>query len=73
MALGRRLHPRGKEPTWVNYEFPDLRPVSIPHHSKPIYKWTAGSILDQLEQDLERLEEKYGTDGEEHPNESDQQ
>jgi len=33
-ALGR-VHDkkRGKEPTWVNRDFPGLRPLTIPHHS----------------------------------------
>ena len=51
-ALGRKQDPRGKEPTWVNPDFPILRPVSIPHH-KELNKYTAKSILDQLEEDIE--------------------
>jgi hypothetical protein len=56
-ALGRIRHQRGKEPTWINPDFPRLRPVSIPHHSKDLNRFTAQSILDQLEPDLEALEE----------------
>lgn len=56
-SLGRKQHDRGKEPTWINEVFPDLRPVSIPHHASDLNRFTAQSILDQLEQDLKRLEE----------------
>ncbi len=55
--LGRVLYKRGKEPTWVSEQFPELSPLSIPHHSKDVNKYTAGGILDQLELDLERWEE----------------
>lgn len=52
-ALGRRQAKRGKEPNWVNPNFPDLHPVSIPHHGgKDIPQGTKNSILDQLEDDL---------------------
>jgi hypothetical protein len=56
-ALGRVRSKRGSEPTWVSELFPDLRPISIPHHSKPLARYTAMSILDSLELDLERIEE----------------
>ncbi len=56
--LGRELNKRGKEPTWVNERFPDLHPLSIPHHgSRDLNRFTAGGIIDQLELDLERWEE----------------
>ena len=56
--LGRVKSKRGKEPTWVNERFPELYPLSIPHHgSHDLNRFTAGSILDQLENDLERWEE----------------
>lgn len=56
--LGRTKSDRGKEPTWINSQFPHLRPLSIPHHgSKDLNKYTAGSILDQLEEDIEQWEE----------------
>lgn len=48
----------GKHPTFINPEFPELRPVSIPNHSTPLNKNTARSILDQLEADLECWEIK---------------
>ena len=63
-SLGRVLHPRGKEPTWVSKQFPSLRPLSIPHHSTDLNRYTAGNILDQLEEDLERFEERIKDFGE---------
>jgi hypothetical protein len=60
-AMGRRRHPRrGKEPTWVSDVVPNSRPLSIPSHSRDLNKITAGSILDRLEEDLDRPEEIYG-------------
>jgi len=59
-ALGRERHKRGSEPTWVSTLFKDIRPVSIPSHAgRDLNRNTAGSILNQLEEDLERLEEIY--------------
>lgn len=55
--LGRKQAPRGKEPTFVSELLPKSRPLSIPHHSKALKKWTASSILDQLEKDIDDLEE----------------
>ena len=57
-SLGRVLSKkRGKEPTWVNQRFTDLRPLSIPRHgSKDLNKYTANSILDQLEFDIDKFE-----------------
>jgi hypothetical protein len=46
---------RGKEPTYVSVYFPELRPLSIPSHSK-VNPFTANSILDTLEADLDKLE-----------------
>lgn len=59
VACGRGLHTgRGKEPTWVSKYFPKLlRPLGIPHHSKELNPYTAASILDQLETDLDAIEE----------------
>lgn len=56
-SVGRTLHGRGKEPTWVNLRFPDLRPISIPHHSKELNRFTANNIINQLEEDIVRHEE----------------
>jgi hypothetical protein len=56
--LGRVKSDRGKEPTWVNKQFPHLRPLSIPHHgSSDLNRFTARGILDQLEEDIEQWEE----------------
>jgi len=56
--LGRDRNDRGKEPTWVNRQFPYLRPLSIPHHgSIDLNKFTARGILDQLEEDIKKWEE----------------
>jgi len=57
-ALGRKLHPRGKEPTYVSEELPHRPPLSIPGHTE-LNKITAQKILDQLEVDLIELEEQY--------------
>jgi hypothetical protein len=54
-ALGRTRAKRGKEPTWVNRSHPSLKPVSIPHHAK-LNRFTAGSILDALELDIDEIE-----------------
>jgi hypothetical protein len=61
-SLARALHrvpsKRGKHQTWVNQNFPDLRPLSIPHHgSKDLNRITANNILDQLELDIDKFEE----------------
>lgn len=56
--LGRFRDDRGKEPTWVNEQFPTLRPLSIPHHSTDLNKNTARAMLDQLQEDIEKWEEE---------------
>ena len=58
--VGRKLDPRGKEPTWVNENFTELRPISIPHHSH-LVNATKDSILDDLEMDIERWEQELGS------------
>jgi hypothetical protein len=55
--IGRVKSKRGKEPTWVSSQFSDLRPLSIPNHTHDLNKFTARSILDQLESDVEKWEE----------------
>lgn len=55
--VGRRRAKRGKEPTWVNEELPERRPVSIPNHPGDLSRFTAKAILDQLEADLEGYED----------------
>jgi len=54
--LGRwRLKKQTSEPQWIT-DIPGLRPISIPGH-KAINPYTAASILDSFEMDLEYLEE----------------
>lgn len=54
-ACGRIRHKRGREPNWVNQDYRQLRPLSIPRH-RELNKFTAQSILDQLEIDLDTIE-----------------
>jgi hypothetical protein len=61
--LGRRRAKRGSEPTWVSEAFPDLRPVSIPNHPTDLNRYTAKSILNELEADLDRYEELLRSPG----------
>jgi hypothetical protein len=57
--LGRRSVKRGKEPTWENDNFPELRPLAIPHHgARDLPPGTKNSILTQLEDDLIAWENK---------------
>jgi hypothetical protein len=57
-ALGRVPSKRGKHQTWVHQTFPDLCPLSIPHHgSKDLNRITANKILDQLEIDIDKFAE----------------
>lgn len=60
--LGRRRANTGKEPTWVNEELSNRRPVSIPSHPGDLNRHTARSILDQLEGDLDEYEELLSAD-----------
>jgi hypothetical protein len=57
-ALGRHhdTH-RGKEPTFVSRLLPHSRPISIPNHPGSLKKYTAGNILDKLEEDIAALED----------------
>jgi hypothetical protein len=72
--LGRVPFKRGSEPTWVSSNFPDkLYPLSIPHHSGDLNKFTARSIIEQLELDIEQWElvieeEKDNGEGNENTN-----
>lgn len=54
-AMGRTKAKRGKHPTYIGGP-PGAMPISIPNHSK-VKRFTAGSILDQIEQDLDTYEE----------------
>ena len=56
--LGRVKSNRGKEPNYINQIFPLLRPISIPNHPGSLYKFTAGNILDSLEEDIFTHEEE---------------
>jgi hypothetical protein len=58
MALGRSLFRRGKEPNYVSDILPNRPPISIPHHgSRALSRFTAESILNDLEDDFSALEE----------------
>lgn len=48
---------RGKEPTYVSTAFPELNPLSIPGH-KTVNPYTADSIMDTFEADLDRWEDR---------------
>ena len=66
-ALGCKIDPRGKEPTYVNEQLPGLLPVSIPNR-KDLAPGTKANILDSLEGHIyaweDRLEkEKANTNG----------
>jgi hypothetical protein len=65
--LGRRLSDSGKHPTYESVAFPDLRPISIPSHARAMNPFVVESILDDLEIDCLRLEERL-TDNSEEPN-----
>ncbi len=66
-AFGRKRAKRGKEPTWINAAFPQLPPLSIPHHSHDV-KWrTTEEILSQLERgDLAAWERTLAGQGASH-------
>lgn len=57
--LGRKRNTsRGKEPVWESTEFSDLFPLAIPSHgARDLPIGTRRSILDQLEDDLNKWEE----------------
>jgi hypothetical protein len=61
---------RGKEPTYER-SAPGWFPLTIPSHPGDLKIGTASSILNQLEEDIERLEVEFpetdhGEDHEEH-------
>ena len=62
--IGRQHVKRGKEPT---YERPGWFPLTIPNHPGTLAIGTACSILDHLEEDIERLasEQTRGEDDDE--------
>lgn len=57
-SLGRVRSKKGKEPNWVSTLLPGSRPIGIPHHGKPVFRYTAGNILDDLEKDIFELYEQ---------------
>ena len=61
-ALGRVQRNPGKHVNWESELLPHSRPISIPHHGKPLKPFTAGEILDSLELDLEIFEEMNEND-----------
>lgn len=58
-SLGMRRIKVGSEPVWVFDTLPKLRPIKvpIPHHGKPVIRYTAGSILDDFDRIAFELEE----------------
>lgn len=57
-ALGRTRVSRGKEPAYVSTEF-RTHPITIPDHAgKDIKRGTARGILEQLEEDVVRWEQR---------------
>jgi hypothetical protein len=55
--LGRVRSHRGKEPTYLRTEHPNLAPpLSIPSHGKDLKTGTARSIIDQLLSDVDEWE-----------------
>jgi hypothetical protein len=64
ISLGLTRAPRGKEPTYINADFPHLRPVSIPSH-REINEFTAKDILGQLEEHILEWEERLKAEGKE--------
>ncbi len=54
-AIGLEKKNRGKHPTYGGGP-PGTTPISIPCHGKPVKRYTAGGILDQIEQHLDYYE-----------------
>ena len=54
-AIGRNIQNRGKHPIFIKTGRP---PLAIPHHGKPIKKFTKENILTILDGDLSIEEEK---------------
>lgn len=62
-SLGRKKSDRGKHLTWVSTLLNDATPISIPEHPGTLPRYTAGNILDQLEQDIFMFEEELNSGG----------
>jgi hypothetical protein len=55
--IGRKpYNKKGKEPTYINPDLPNRRPLSIPNHPT-LAPGTKNNILDDLEGDLDAYEE----------------
>ena len=63
-SLERHRAKSGSEPNWVSDILPDSKPISIPHHSRALKKYTANNILDQLEKDLNDFEAMFSNNEE---------
>jgi hypothetical protein len=57
VRLGREKHPAAKEPTYCSTLLTDLPPLNIPGHGGDLRSATAQCILDQLDDDIVRLNE----------------
>ncbi len=56
---GRQRSKRGREPTYINPDLPQRRPISIPHHGKGnLTPGVKNNILRDLEGDLDAYEER---------------
>lgn len=56
-SLGRKKVKRGKEPNWESARFPDLPPLSIPHHGgKDLSIGVRNGLLIQLQDDIDAWE-----------------
>jgi hypothetical protein len=65
ISLERERRDRGKEPAFISKAFPNANPITIPFHSgKDVARGTARNILNQLEEDVGRFEERFDQEGE---------
>lgn len=55
----KRKH-RTAEPMWVSEPFPYLRPLAIPEHPGDLNRFTARTVLDELEKDMGEWEKHLG-------------
>ena len=62
VSLGRTRRPGSGHPMYVSpLSSPGVRSVAIPDHpTKPVKKYTASSIMNDLESDVEAWETKMG-------------
>ncbi|HYK04709.1 MAG TPA: hypothetical protein VE974_23355 [Thermoanaerobaculia bacterium] len=64
IRLGRKKHPAAKEPTYCSTHLSELPPLNIPAHGGDLSSATAQYILDQLDEDIVRLNETCEEDEE---------